>query len=166
MYPNGAQWQVQEGMLLNTAANIIYTPIDYGEPIFYEDLSELYFSQSNAVLSMSELAFNVFYKDYCAARQLCSSRKIKFSDGRFAELENTWLRHPDGLIDLAECDLCIDINGLQFNKNPKLVLEYNTVEVLRMYRLVKVLSCCRKMMQQVFLSGWQGLEISADYADV
>ena len=62
-------WVSENGQLCNTDTKRRLSPQQYGQPIYFENLGELYFSATDIVLSMSASEFDQFSLEYEKALQ-------------------------------------------------------------------------------------------------
>lgn len=62
-------WIRQNGLLCHTETKRIVSPADVGQPIYFENLGELYFSAADEVIKMSTSEFDQFCLEYEKALQ-------------------------------------------------------------------------------------------------
>lgn len=62
-------WIRQNGLLCHTETKRTLSPKSYGQPIYFENLGELYFSAADVVLKMSVAEFSQFSQEYEIALQ-------------------------------------------------------------------------------------------------
>ena len=64
-----AMWIRDEGLLRDTRTERTVSPKSYGQPIYFENLGELYFTEADVVLKMSVKEFDQFCQAYESAQQ-------------------------------------------------------------------------------------------------
>lgn len=62
-------WISHEGLLCHTETKRRLSPQNYGQPIYFENLGELYFSATDVVIPMSAAEFDQFSLAYEKALQ-------------------------------------------------------------------------------------------------
>ncbi|GAB2917266.1 hypothetical protein [Rheinheimera gaetbuli] len=62
-------WIRDKGILRDSKTERTVSPKSYGQPIYFENLGELYFTGADIVLKMSATEFDQFYQEYESALQ-------------------------------------------------------------------------------------------------
>lgn len=62
-------WIRDDGVLRDTKTECTVAPKSYGQPIYFENLGELYFTGADVVLKMSAKEFDQFCQEYENAQQ-------------------------------------------------------------------------------------------------
>ncbi|MBU2069925.1 MAG: hypothetical protein KKE08_18760 [Gammaproteobacteria bacterium] len=62
-------WIRDEGVLRDSKTALTVAPKSFGQPIYFENLGELYFTGADVVLKMSAQEFDQFYQEYENALQ-------------------------------------------------------------------------------------------------